>query len=87
MNKLGYAHSVECWDNNKLIGGLYGVHIKSCFFGESSTQEKNLLLEVKNMKLLQEKRFQMPREANNRETKKNEKNKNYENKRNILEHN
>ena len=35
MNKLGYAHSVECWDNNKLIGGLYGVHIKSCFFGES----------------------------------------------------
>ena len=35
MNKLGYAHSVECWDNNKLIGGLYGLHIKGCFFGES----------------------------------------------------
>jgi len=35
MNKLGYAHSVECWDNNKLVGGLYGLHIKSCFFGES----------------------------------------------------
>ena len=35
MNKLGYAQSVECWDGNKLIGGLYGVHIKGCFFGES----------------------------------------------------
>lgn len=35
MNKLGYAHSVECWDNHKLVGGLYGLHIKSCFFGES----------------------------------------------------
>ena len=35
MNKLGYAHSIECWDGNNLIGGLYGVHIKSCFFGES----------------------------------------------------
>jgi leucyl/phenylalanyl-tRNA--protein transferase len=35
MNKLGYAQSVECWDGNKLIGGLYGIHIKGCFFGES----------------------------------------------------
>ena len=35
MNKLGYAHSIECWDANKLIGGLYGLHINSCFFGES----------------------------------------------------
>ena len=29
------CHSVECYDENKLIGGLYGVHIGSCFFGES----------------------------------------------------
>ena len=29
------AHSVECYDQNKLIGGLYGVHIGGCFFGES----------------------------------------------------
>ena len=35
MHKLGYAHSIECWDEKKLIGGLYGIHIKSCFFGES----------------------------------------------------
>ena len=30
-----FCHSVECYDENKLIGGLYGVHIGSCFFGES----------------------------------------------------
>ena len=35
LNKLDFAHSIECWKDNKLIGGLYGVHIGSCFFGES----------------------------------------------------
>ena len=28
-------HSVECWEQNKLIGGLYGAHLGGCFFGES----------------------------------------------------
>ena len=32
-NKM--CHSIECYDQNKLIGGLYGVHIGGCFFGES----------------------------------------------------
>ena len=32
-NKI--CHSIECYDENKLIGGLYGVHIGGCFFGES----------------------------------------------------
>ena len=32
-NKM--CHSIECYDDNKLIGGLYGVHIGGCFFGES----------------------------------------------------
>lgn len=29
------CHSIECYDDDKLIGGLYGVHIGGCFFGES----------------------------------------------------
>ena len=29
------AHSIECYNQNKLVGGLYGVHIGGCFFGES----------------------------------------------------
>ena len=35
------AHSIECYDQNKLIGGLYGVHIGGCFFGESMFSLKN----------------------------------------------
>jgi leucyl/phenylalanyl-tRNA--protein transferase len=31
----GYAHSVEVWENNVLVGGLYGVEVGSVFCGES----------------------------------------------------
>ena len=31
----GYAHSVECWQADRLLGGLYGVAIGGAFFGES----------------------------------------------------
>ncbi len=33
--KLGHAHSVEVWEGDMLIGGLYGVRLESAFFGES----------------------------------------------------
>ena len=36
LHNLKICHSVECYnDNHKLVGGLYGVHIGACFFGES----------------------------------------------------
>lgn len=35
LYKLGYAHSVEAYRENKLVGGLYGVAIGGVFFGES----------------------------------------------------
>jgi leucyl/phenylalanyl-tRNA--protein transferase len=35
LNQLGYAHSVEAYHDNKLVGGLYGVQIGAVFFGES----------------------------------------------------
>ncbi len=35
LHLAGYAHSVECWLDNKLAGGLYGVQIGDVFFGES----------------------------------------------------
>lgn len=35
LNELGFAHSVECWFEDKLVGGLYGLIIGKCFFGES----------------------------------------------------
>lgn len=35
LYNLGYAHSVETWYKDKLVGGLYGVTLGSAFFGES----------------------------------------------------
>lgn len=35
LHQLGFAHSVECWEGENLVGGLYGVCIGRCFFGES----------------------------------------------------
>lgn len=35
LHDLGYAHSVECWQDGELVGGLYGVCLGRCFFGES----------------------------------------------------
>ncbi len=32
---LGYAHSAESWADGELVGGLYGVSLGGCFFGES----------------------------------------------------
>lgn len=35
LHKLGIAHSVECWQDDKLVGGLYGLSLGKAFFGES----------------------------------------------------
>jgi leucyl/phenylalanyl-tRNA--protein transferase len=35
LYNLGYAHSVETYKNEDLVGGLYGVSIGGAFFGES----------------------------------------------------
>ena len=35
LNELGFAHTVECWRDGELAGGLYGVSLGAAFFGES----------------------------------------------------
>ncbi|MCP4440602.1 MAG: leucyl/phenylalanyl-tRNA--protein transferase [Aureispira sp.] len=35
LHQLGLAHSVETWQDGELVGGLYGVSLGKCFFGES----------------------------------------------------
>jgi leucyl/phenylalanyl-tRNA---protein transferase len=35
LHTLGYAHSVEAWDGERLVGGLYGIALGRVFFGES----------------------------------------------------
>jgi leucyl/phenylalanyl-tRNA---protein transferase len=32
---MGFAHTVECWREGQLVGGLYGVALRGAFFGES----------------------------------------------------
>lgn len=41
MYEKGYAHSFETWYNDKLIGGLYGISLGKCFFGESMFSLEN----------------------------------------------
>ena len=35
LHQRGLTHSVECWQNGALVGGLYGASLGGCFFGES----------------------------------------------------
>lgn len=35
LHKLGFAHSAEVWQDNELVGGLYGIRLGKVFFGES----------------------------------------------------
>ena len=35
LHEIGVAHSIECWKNNEIVGGIYGVALGGCFFAES----------------------------------------------------
>ncbi|MDM8541123.1 leucyl/phenylalanyl-tRNA--protein transferase [Desulfococcaceae bacterium HSG9] len=42
VHEQGYAHSAEAWCDGELVGGLYGISLGRCFFGESMfTQVSN----------------------------------------------
>lgn len=41
LHDMGYAHSIEAWQEGKLVGGLYGVMIGKMFFGESMFAKVN----------------------------------------------
>lgn len=58
----GYAHSIECWKNGKLMGGLFGVSIGGVFFGESIsniTSEADNSALVALVTLLREGKYQL----------------------------
>ena len=40
LHAIGYAHSVEVWDGEELVGGLYGVALGQAFFGESMVSRR-----------------------------------------------
>ena len=41
LHEMGFAHSVECWQNGELVGGLYGVSMGLYFAGESMFHRRN----------------------------------------------
>lgn len=41
LHRLGYAHSVETYEKNELVGGLYGISLGKAFFGESMFFKKS----------------------------------------------
>ena len=40
LHEMGHAHSVEAWEDDQLVGGLYGVSLGRAFFGESMFSRK-----------------------------------------------
>jgi leucyl/phenylalanyl-tRNA--protein transferase len=40
LHNAGYAHSVEAWENDRLVGGIYGVFVGNVFSGESMFYKK-----------------------------------------------
>lgn len=53
FHKDGYAHSVECWDGDELIGGLYGVYVAGVFSGESMFYKKDNASKLCLVKLIE----------------------------------
>ena len=41
LHHAGFAHSIEAWRGKELVGGLYGVSLGRCFFGESMFSRAN----------------------------------------------
>ena len=55
LHKMGYAHSIEAWDGDRLVGGLYGVLIGKVFSGESMftrAKDASKIAFVKGVELL-----------------------------------
>jgi len=53
LHELGFAHSVECWEGDELVGGIYGVCLGRCFFGESMFSRRDNASKVALVSLVQ----------------------------------
>ncbi|WP_291404158.1 leucyl/phenylalanyl-tRNA--protein transferase [Daejeonella sp.] len=57
--ELGFAHSVEIWQNEELVGGLYGIGINSVFCGESMFSKVSNASKLALIKLCQGKNYEL----------------------------
>lgn len=54
LHNLGFAHSAEAWQDDKLVGGLYGIKLGKVFFGESMFSHKSNASKFAFIKYVQE---------------------------------
>lgn len=60
LHKLGYANSVEVWEQNELVGGLYGVDVgNKVFCGESMFSKVNNASKLALIKLIQSSNYKL----------------------------
>jgi leucyl/phenylalanyl-tRNA--protein transferase len=62
LHTLGFAHSVETWKDEVLVGGLYGVALGAAFFGESMfsrVRDASKIALVSLVERLKEKKFEL----------------------------
>lgn len=62
LHQMGVAHSVEVWNEEKLVGGLYGINLGQMFFGESMFSIENNASKVALIKIseyLKEKNYEI----------------------------
>lgn len=59
LHKLGHSHSVEAWENDSLVGGLYGVLVNNVFCGESMFSKVSNASKAALIWLCSNKDFQM----------------------------
>lgn len=60
LHDLGYAHSIEVWQDDRIVGGLYGVSLGKCFFAESmfhTATNASKFAVIKLIELLKQKDF------------------------------
>lgn len=54
LHQLGYAHSVEVWYHQELVGGLYGIRVGNIFCGESMFSKQSNASQVGFITFLQQ---------------------------------
>ena len=54
LHERGYAHSIEVWRNDSLVGGLYGIALGAVFFGESMFSREENASKVALIRLCQQ---------------------------------
>ena len=57
LHYKGYAHSIECYSHNELVGGLYGVAIGGIFFGESMFSKSTNASKIALLHLIERLKF------------------------------